>query len=300
MRLMRTLLLAALLVPALVWAAPGGAATGVAGAGVQGAANVPAAPATPRATAVSKPPAAAGEASGEYQLGAGDLLRINVFGYPDMSADVRVDEAGSITYAYVGQLEVGGHSARDVETLVAQRLTSGGFIRSPQVSVLIADYRSQKVSVMGQVARPGSYPLRKASSVIDLLAEAGGVINPLAADEATLLRTDGSKVSIDLYELFNGNPSQNVPVIGGDTIYIPKAARFYIYGEVQRPGTYRLERNMTVSQAISTGGGLTPRGTERRATVKRRDGQGKEVKVSVKGSDLLQPDDVLQVKESLF
>jgi polysaccharide export outer membrane protein len=236
----------------------------------------------------------------EYQLGAGDLLKINVFGYPDMSADIRVDEAGSITYAYVGQLVVGGHSARDVETLVAQRLTSGGFIRSPQVSVLVADYRSQKVSVMGQVSRPGPYPLRKASSVIDLLAEAGGVINAVAADEATLLRSDGSKVSIDLFALFNGDPGQNVPVIGGDTIYVPKASQFYIYGEVQRPGTYRLERHMTVSQAISMGGGLTPRGTERRAAVKRRNPQGKEEKVTVKGSDLLEPDDVLQIKESLF
>jgi polysaccharide export outer membrane protein len=242
----------------------------------------------------SKPP------DSEYQLGAGDLLKINVFGYPDMAADVRVDEGGSITYAYVGQLVVGGHSARDVETLVAQRLTSGGFIRSPQVSVLVADYRSQKVSVMGQVSRPGPYPLRKASSVIDLLAEAGGVINAVAADEATLLRADGSKVSIDLFKLFEGDPGQNVPVIGGDTIYVPKASQFYIYGEVQRPGTYRLERHMTVSQAISMGGGLTPRGTERRATVKRRNPQGREEKVTVKGSDLLEPDDVLQIKESLF
>ena len=102
---------------------------------------------------------------GEYRLGAGDLLKINVYGYPDMSADIRVDEAGSITYAYVGQLAVGGRSARDVESLVAQKLTSGGFIRSPQVSVLVADYRSQAVAVMGQVSRPGQYPLRKSSAV---------------------------------------------------------------------------------------------------------------------------------------
>src|SRR4051812_4121014 len=183
-----------------------------------GSATTPAAP-LPAARNASASRAAADAAGSEYQLGAGDLLKINVFGYPDMSADVRVDEGGSITYAYVGQLEVGGHSARDVETLVAQRLTSGGFIRSPQVSVLVADYRSQRVSVMGQVARPGPYPLRKASSVIDLLAEAGGVINAIAADEATLLHADGSKVSIDLFELFQGNPGQNVPVAAGDTIY---------------------------------------------------------------------------------
>jgi polysaccharide export outer membrane protein len=238
--------------------------------------------------------------AGEYRLGAGDLLKINIYGYPDMTADVRVDEAGSISYAYVGQVAVGGRSARDVESLVAEKLTQGGFIRSPQVSVLVSDYRSQKVAVMGQVGRPGQYPLRKASAVIDLLAEAGGVMNASAADEATLLRADGSKRSIDLFALFDGDPEQNLQVGSGDTIYVPKASQFYVYGEVQRPGSYKLERNMTVSQAISAGGGLTPRGTERRATVKRRNPQGKETKVSVKGSDLLQPDDVLVIKESLF
>jgi polysaccharide export outer membrane protein len=136
--------------------------------------------------------------------------------------------------------------------------------------------------------------------VIDLLAEAGGIVNATAADEATLLRTDGSKRAIDLFALFEGDPEQNVTVTAGDTIYVPRASQFYVYGEVQRPGTYRLERNMTVSQAISAGGGLTPRGTDRRATVKRRNEQGKEARITVKGSDFLQPDDVLVVRESLF
>jgi len=267
MRLMRTMLLFALLLPALTWAA-------------------------------SKNPTPM-ESDGEYQLGAGDLLRINVFGYPDMSADVRVDEAGSITYAYVGQLEVGGHSARDVETLVAQRLVNGGFIRSPQVSVLVADYRSQRVSVMGQVARPGPYPLRKASSVIDLLAEAGGVINPTAADEATLLRTDGSKISIDLYELFNGNPSQNIPVIAGDTIYVPNAPMIYIYGEVQRPGTMRLERGMTVLQALAAAGGITDRGSDRRIKIIRIV-NNRRTEVDARMTDIIQPNDTIEVGARFF
>lgn len=287
----RRWLVALLWAPVLVLAAAGAEAD--AGAGAAGVAA---------ATASAGIKGAGGAESGaaEYRLGAGDLLKINVYGYPDMSADVRVDEAGSISYAYVGQLTVGGRSARDVESLVAQKLTTGGFIRSPQVSVLVADYRSQTVAVMGQVSRPGQYPLRKASAVIDLLAEAGGVMNGTAADEATLLHADGSKLPIDLFALFDGDPTQNSPVSAGDTIYVPRASQFYVYGEVQRPGTYRLERNMTVSQAISAGGGLTPRGTDRRATVKRRGEKGKEVHVTVKGSDLLQPDDVLVVKESLF
>jgi polysaccharide export outer membrane protein len=153
---------------------------------------------------------------------------------------------------------------------------------------------------MGQVAKPGQYSLRTSSSVMDLLAEAGGVVTGMAADEATLLRADGTKTPIDLHALFEGAPDQNANVRAGDTIYVPRASQFYIYGEVQRPGAYRLERKMTVSQAISAGGGLTPRGTEHRATVKRKDERGTERKISVKGSDLLQADDVLVVKESIF
>lgn len=239
-------------------------------------------------------------ATEDYRLGSGDLLRINVFGYPDMAADVRVDESGSVRYALVGALPVRGLATRDVEATLAKRLTDGGFIRDAQVSVLVVDYRSQKVAVLGQVAKPGQYPLTKPSTVLDLLAEAGGAINMVAADEANLLHADGSKSRVDLYALFNGDHEQNAFVSGGDTIYVPRAAQFYVYGEVQRPGTYRLERQMTVSQAISAGGGLSQRGTERRAIVKRRDARGREVHVSVRGSDLLQPDDVLLIKESMF
>lgn len=238
--------------------------------------------------------------SPDYVLGPGDLVRVSVFGYPDMTADVRVDEFGSIRFALVGSLTVEGRSTREVETLLARRLADEGFIRNPQVSVLITEYLSRKVAVMGEVARPGQYPLTQSKRVLDLLAEAGGVVTGLASDKAALLRADGSKVAIDLFELFQGNPEHNVGVLPGDTLYVPRAAQFYIYGEVQRPGTYRLERAMTVSQAISAGGGLTPRGTERRATVKRRDAKGAEVVVDVRGADALQPDDVLLVKESLF
>jgi len=168
------------------------------------------------------------------------------------------------------------------------------------VSVLVTEYLSQKVAVMGQVAKPGQYALTQRSKVLDLLAEAGGVVTGIAADTATLLRADGSKTEISLFDLFQGNPEQNAVMSPGDTLYVPRAPQFYVYGEVQRPGTYRLERSMTVSQAISAGGGLTPRGTERHTTVKRRDAQGKEIIVSVRGADQLKPDDVLFVKEALF
>lgn len=238
--------------------------------------------------------------SSEYRLGAADLVRVSVFGYPDMTADIRVDEHGSLRYALIGAVSVAGHTTSEVEAVLAQRLGDGGFIRNPQVSVLVTEYRSQKVSVMGQVARPGRYPLTQRSTVLDLLADAGGVVTGIAADDAVLMRADGSKVGIDLFELFKGNAQLNAVVNAGDTLFVPRAPQFYIYGEVQRPGVYRLERSMTVSQAISAGGGLTPRGTERHATIKRREAGGKETRVAVRGSDLMQADDVLMVKESLF
>jgi polysaccharide export outer membrane protein len=138
-------------------------------------------------------------------------------------------------------------------------------------------------------------------TVINGLAAAGGVVNLIAADEATLLRRDGTHVPIDLISLFQGDPRQNATLGAGDTLYVPRAPQFYIHGAVQRPGSYRLERGMTVSQAISAGGGLTPRGTERRVVVTRRDYPGgKQRQISVDGEDLIQPDDVLKVRESLF
>jgi polysaccharide export outer membrane protein len=238
--------------------------------------------------------------AGDYRLGPGDLLHITVSGYAEMMTDVRVSQTGNITYPFIGEVQVANLSTQDVEGIIAKKLSDGGFIRQPQVTVLVAEYQGQKISVMGQVAKPGQYPLTSRVKVMDLLAEAGGAVPLTAADEATLLRKDGSKVVIDLQSLFDGDPAQNLPVSDGDTIYVPKAPQFYIYGEVQKPGMYRLERNMTVSRAISAGGGLTAKGSERRAVVKRRDTAGKEHKISVDSSTSIMPDDVIFVKQSWF
>jgi polysaccharide export outer membrane protein len=236
----------------------------------------------------------------DYLLGAGDLVRITVFGAPELSSEVRISETGNVTFPLIGQVPVSGRSAAQIEAIVTARLAEGGFVRDPQVSVLVLEFQSQKVAVLGLVAKPGQYPLQMTTRVLDLLANAGGVVNDKAADAATLVRKDGTKSAIDLDALFNGDPTQNLPISGGDTIYVPRAPQIYIYGEVQKPGMYRLERNMTVSRAISAGGGLTARGSERRAVVKRRTADGKEHEITVSGSDPLQSDDVLFVKESLF
>jgi polysaccharide export outer membrane protein len=165
----------------------------------------------------------------------------------------------------------------------------------------VVEYQSQKISVMGQVAKPGGYALTQANKAMDLLAAAGGVVAGVAGDEAMLLRSNGSKARIDLQAMFDGDPAQNPAVASGDTLYVPRAPQFYIYGEVQRPGVYRLERRMTLMQAISAAGGLTPRASERRVVVTRKDAKtGKDVKTGIAASDLLEPDDVVTVKQALF
>jgi len=244
--------------------------------------------------------AALAHAAGDYRLGPGDLLKISTFGYDDLATDARVSESGNITFPLIGQVRVEGLSTRELEGLIAEKLQSGSFITRAQVSVLIVEYQSQRVSVMGQVAKPGQFFLDGATRVLDLLAKAGGVSDDSAADHAVLLRHDGGSQVIDLDALFGGDASQNPSVAHGDTINVPRAPRFYIYGEVQKPGAYRLERNMTLSRAISASGGLTSRGSERRTLVKRRDPAGRELTASIDSSDAIREDDVLFVKESLF
>jgi polysaccharide export outer membrane protein len=237
----------------------------------------------------------------DHPLGAGDLLKISIFDHPELASELRVSEAGTITFPLLGEIKAAGMSAHELERVLAQGLADGAFVRQPQVTVLVTDYESQRFSVLGQVTRPGQYPLVTKVTVIGALAAAGGVVNLVAADEANLLRRDGTRVPIDLISLFEGDPRQNVTLAAGDTLYVPRAAQFYIYGAVQRPGVYRLERGMTVAQAISAGGGLTPRGSSGRVLARRREyAGGKEREIPMELADLIQPDDVLRVKESLF
>jgi len=238
--------------------------------------------------------------SEDYRLGAGDLLKIVVFDHAELSVDARISQTGNITFPLVGQVPVAGLSTRDAELLLAQHLMEGSFVKQPQVSVLVSEYQSQKVSVMGQVTKAGQYSLDASKKVLDVLAMAGGVLNDTAAEDATLVRADGGRVVIDLQKLFDGDPTMNLDVHDGDTVFVRRAPQFYIYGEVQHPGEYRLARNTTISQAISIGGGLTPRGTQRGAIVKRLDAQAKEHKFSIGDEDVLQPNDVLLIKASLF
>jgi polysaccharide export outer membrane protein len=240
----------------------------------------------------------------EYELGSGDNIRIQVFQNPDLTVETRVTENGTISYPLVGLVKVGGMTIPAAEQAVAKALKEGGFIQSPQVNIALLANRGNQVTVLGAVGRPGRYPLETFSTRLsEMIAIAGG-ISPLGSDVAILTGIrDGKPLrkEIDIAGLFlEGRLQEDVVVAGGDIIYVYRQPMFYIYGEAQRPGTYRVERNMTIRQALVTGGGPTIRGTERNLRLYRRSASGRVELLSPDLNDPVQPDDVLYVRESLF
>lgn len=243
------------------------------------------------------------QAAGEYGLASGDLVRITVYDHPDLTTETRVTEHGSVLFPLVGEVPVAGASASEAAGRIAKALEAGGFLKRPQVNLVVVEFRGQEVSVLGQVNRPGKFPLQKASRITDVLALAGGV-TPIGADTLVLITRRGGKTErheIDLVALFGeGSDKLNLEVANEDILYVAREPRFYIYGEVQRPGSFRLEKGMSVVQALSVGGGLTLRGTQKGMIILRRAADGQMQEIPAQLADRLQPDDVIYVKESLF
>lgn len=242
-------------------------------------------------------------ANADYQIGSDDSLQIKVYGYDDLTIEPRVSGSGRITFPLIGEISVAGLTTFDVEQKIARLLASGSFIKNPHVTVTILDNQGQLVSVLGQVNKPGRYPLQTSSNLIDMIAMAGG-INEAGDDRAIITsRVDGKlfKKEINLrdaLELPGEGPVLKVEK--GDILFIPKAPVFYIYGQVQKPGAYRLDPNMSVAQAISLAGGLTLRGTLRGTVIERRNKDGKQDTIDVELTDPVYKEDVVVVDERWF
>ncbi len=244
------------------------------------------------------------EAAPRFVVGPGDILHVSVFQNADLTLETRIDSEGRITYPFAGALDVDGRTPAEIEAMIAKALETRDILKRAQVSVNVIQFRSQQVSVLGQVNRPGRYPLDTVHTLSDLLALAGG-ITPGGADTAVLSRREGETVrnlDIDVPRLYeNGRRTGADPIMrAGDVIYVHRAPMFYIYGEVQRPGAFRLERDMTVMQALSTGGGPNPRGTQRGIRITRRGADGSTTTIDAALEDRVAPDDVIYIRESLF
>ncbi|HMC16017.1 MAG TPA: polysaccharide export protein EpsE [Albitalea sp.] len=240
----------------------------------------------------------------EHVLGAADVIRVTVFQNPELSVETRISEQGVISYPLLGNVALAGLSVSQGEQKIAKALRDGGFVLKPQVSILLLQIRSALVSVLGQVAKPGRYPIESTNSkVSEIIASAGGVV-PGGADVVSLSGTRNGKpikFEVDLPAILQaGKTELDMVVANGDILFVDRAPFLYVHGEVQRPGMTRLERGMTVMQALAASGGLTQRGTERGLRINRRDPNGNVRVIEPKMNDFVERDDVIYVRESMF
>lgn len=210
----------------------------------------------------------------DYLIGGGDVLQIMVYDELDLNKTVRVSTGGVISFPLIGEVKVAGHTAAQVEWKL-QNLLKEGYLRSPQVAVLVTEYHSKEIFILGAVERPGAFPLTKRSNLLEMLSRAGGIAtkSETAGRELILLRPIAPKegeggediqevqhIRIDLQKLLSGGDvSLNLLVQDKDTLYIPLADSLFVFGEVKNPGSHKiLEKDITLLEAITMAGGFTP------------------------------------------
>lgn len=247
-----------------------------------------------------------------YVIGSQDQLKITVFDEPDLSTNYRVDTDGMITFPLIGRVPARGLTLAEFQDRLIARLAAG-YIRNPQVRVEIDQYKSQNVFVIGEVRSPGKVTMTGTMSLIEALAMAGSpttaasnelvVVHPRRPKEGspTLPEDDrdAETTRVNIKDLQVGKAGQNIVLQDGDTIYVPKAQTFYVTGQVRNPGSYVLDPGMTVLQAISLAGGLSERGSDRGIKIIRIvDSKRKEI--DVKQTDIVLPNDTIQVRQKFF
>jgi len=237
-------------------------------------------------------------------IGVGDMVRVTVFRNPDLTTETRVTDQGTISFPLLGDVPVAGITPQQVGKRIADKLSGGKYVVNPEVAVTLMQVNSRQVSVLGNVNKPGRYPIDNINSrLTDFIAAAGGVAAP-GSDLVTVVSMhegQAQKRDVDLSQMFtSGDVQANLALQPGDTIYVHRAPMVYVYGEVQKAGAYRLEPHMTVMQAIAMGGGLTVRGTQRGLQIHRRGNDGHVQKIDAHLTDEVRTDDVVYVAESLF
>ena len=275
----------------------------------------------------------------EYEVGPGDVLTVIVLNQTGLTGEFTVDPEGFMVYPFVGRVKAAGLSALEIERKLAT-LLSDGYLKRPQISVAVKQFRSHRVFVTGEAARPGPYGLRPDRMLSSLLQDIGD-LTPQAGHEILIIRApsappatpepelgdspegeaatpspspsptpptrtpypgevQGSEIlRVKLREVRSGFPDKDLLLQVGDTIYFPKAAQVYLTGHVARPGSFRFDENMTVFQALALAGSITERGSMKRVRVVRMvDGRRKEL--SVKLTDVLEPEDTVHVPERFF
>ena len=238
----------------------------------------------------------------DYLIGAGDVLKIDVYDNPDLKTTVRVTNDGKIVMPLLGQVKVGGLKVSDVAKKFT-RLLADGYLVNPQVNIFIEDFRSKKAVILGQVARPGIVEIRGTTTFLEAISHAGG-LKEAAGDVATIKRISGEKpevIAVDIKSIVEGGDlSQNIPIHDGDTIYISKGGMCYVTGEVKNPDAYSCDKDTTVLKLIARAGGFTGKASKSSVRIVRLVNGEKTIFEDVDLHGAVQANDIIVVPESFF
>jgi polysaccharide export outer membrane protein len=249
----------------------------------------------------------------DYLIGPEDVLKIQVWDNTDLEREVQVSREGIFSFPLIGTVKANGLTVAQLEEELIKRLADG-YLINPQVTITIKEYKNKMVFVLGEVDKPGKYPLTGRTDLLDVISQAGGqTVN--AGDEIIIIRPqnnlkketptmpnevgEGEIITVDLYRLMRGDFTLNIDLQKGDTVFVPKMSYFYVYGEVDKPGRYTLEKGTTVLKGITMAGGLTEKASKWRIKII-REKDGARIEIKAKMDQLLEPEDIISVPESFF
>lgn len=256
-----------------------------------------------------------------YRIGVGDTLKVLVLGQAELSGEFTVQPTGSLEFPFVGTLPAEGLTTQELQTALEARLADG-FLKKPQVAVSVSESQKRRVFVAGEVKRPGPYSLRGDASLLKLLSSVGE-LSPEVGHEVLVLRppleTPGGAAApadkplgarlpgevpgaqvlrASLRELLAGQPTADLQLEPGDTVFFPKAAQVYVIGHAVRPGAFKYDEGLTVHRLLALAGGVNERGSSKLRLARIVDGKRRELRAAP--TDLVQPEDTLIVKERFF
>lgn len=242
-------------------------------------------------------------------IGNGDLIEMSVFDTPELSGKLRVSNNGDVILPLVGKLHVAGMKAEDAAALIRQTFVDGAYLKDPQVTVFIAEYATQNVSVLGEVKNPGIYPAFGAHHLLDYISAAQG-LTPLAGTHITIthVKDPGAPEQVKVTAGATPKPENNPEIFSGDTIYVERTGVIFVVGDVMRPGGYPMDHDGQVSvlQAVALAQGITPTAAKSSAKLIRTTTSGRqEIPVNLKkilqskNTDLaMQDNDILFIPTS--
>ena len=258
--------------------------------------------AVPHEMNAAAPPASADALT---KISSGDILEMNVYGVPDLAQRVRVNNAGDVYLPLLDYVHLDDLTIDQAQELIAKKYKNGGFLVNPHVSITIAESVSG-VTIRGQVARPGVYPILGSAGLLDIISSAGGVTAD-GSDVVTITHRDhpDQPQTVTLTDNPTKNQAANVPVYQGDTILVPKTGIVYVVGQVQSPAGLAIANgnSITATRALAMVHGPGSNASLNGAFIIRKTPDGQQQNIPVALGKILKakaPDVTLQANDILY